>query len=54
MCNNGLNFGCGNIWWIIILLLLFGNGGRCGDSCGCGGCGCNGTGYTGGYGCGCN
>ena len=38
MCNN--NF-CGNIWWIIILLILF--------------CHCGGTGLftTGGCGCGC-
>ena len=45
MCNNGL---CGgNVWWIIILLVLFcgcGNnsswfGGNCGNNCGCG-CGC--------------
>ncbi len=40
MCNNN----CFDQWWIIILLLLFGNG--CGDNrmdgCGCGGnsCGC--------------
>ena len=43
MCNN--NF-CGNIWWIIILLILFchcggnglfptGNGCGCDNSCGC-------------------
>ena len=47
MCNN--NFCGGNIWWIIILLVLFcgcGNGnGFCGNSynnnCGCdNNCGC--------------
>lgn len=45
MCNNS----CGNNWcWIIILLLLFCNGG-----CGNNGCGCNG-GSTYGGGCGCD
>lgn len=39
MCNNG--FCGGNIWWIIILLLIF---------CNCGG---NTFGLTGGCGCGC-
>ena len=50
MCNN--NFCGGNIWWIIILLILFcgcGNNGMCGstfsgnNNCGCGcdnNCGC--------------
>lgn len=48
MCNN--NFCGGNIWWIIILLVLFcgcgNNGGMCGtaynnNNCGCDhGCGC--------------
>ena len=31
MCGNNGCFG-GNIWWIIILLLIFG----CGNGCGCG------------------
>ena len=47
MCNNG--FCGGNIWWIIILLILFcgcGNNGMvanngCGNNCGCDhNCGC--------------
>ena len=41
MCTNNSCFG-GNIWWIIILVLLFGCGGTCGNT-GCGttgGCGC--------------
>ncbi len=46
MCNN--NGFCGNIWWIIILLILLCNcgGNLLGDGCGCGcqqnrdGCGC--------------
>ena len=44
MCNN--NFCGGNIWWIIILLVLFcgcGNNGLCGQYNNCGrdnGCGC--------------
>ena len=46
MCNN--NFCGGNIWWIIILLVLFcgcGNGSysgnNCGNHCGCdNNCGC--------------
>ena len=50
MCGNN---GCfsGNIWWIIILLLICGCGNGCGNTCGggcgndngCGGCGgcCN-------------
>ena len=47
MCNNG--FCGGNIWWIIILLILFcgcGNNGLvtgngCGNNCGCDhNCGC--------------
>ena len=44
MCNNG--FCGGNIWWIIILLVLFcgcGNNGLCGQYNNCGrdnGCGC--------------
>ena len=47
MCNN--NFCGGNIWWIIILLVLFcgcgnGSGGyanNCGNHCGCdNNCGC--------------
>ena len=49
MCGHNGCFG-GNIWWIIILLLIFGcgcgNNGICGNGCGndnnCGcGCGCN-------------
>ena len=52
MCGNNGCFGA-NIWWIIILLLIFGcgNGCGCGNTCGggcgndngCGGCGgcCN-------------
>ena len=46
MCNN--NFCGGNIWWIIILLVLF---------CGCGNNGMCCTGYTGNSnncGCGCD
>ena len=47
MCGNNGCFG-GNMWWIIILLLLFcncgGNWGGCNsydnNNCGCG-CGCN-------------
>ena len=45
MCGNNGCFG-GNIWWIIILLLIFGCGNGCGNGCGfnivnnCGGCGC--------------
>ena len=49
MCMSNGN-SCGNIWWIIILVLLFscgGCGGGCGNDCGCGnsnnnngGCGC--------------
>lgn len=51
MCGNNNNgcglcgFNCGNLWWIILLVLLFGNCGGgypCGGQCGCdnGGCGC--------------
>ncbi len=50
MCGNNGCFG-GNIWWIIILLLICGCGNGCGNTCGggcsndngCGGCGgcCN-------------
>ena len=46
MCGNNSCFG-GNLWWIIILILLFNCGGLgCGNDCGCGnnntpgGCGC--------------
>ena len=47
MCGNNGCFG-GNIWWIIILLLICGCGNGCGNTCGggcgndngCGGCGC--------------
>ena len=45
MCNN--NFCGGNIWWIIILLVLFcgcgNNGAMWGGSCGCNNdrCGCD-------------
>ena len=49
MCGNNSCFG-GNLWWIIILILLFNCGGcGCGNNntnCGCGnnntncGCGC--------------
>jgi len=46
MCGNNSCFG-GNLWWIIILILLFNCGGiGCGNDCGCGnnntngGCGC--------------
>lgn len=42
MCNNNGFCGCNNIWWIIILLLLF---------CGCGN---NGMGFSGNNGCGCD
>ena len=45
MCGNNSCFG-GNLWWIIILILLF--------SCGCGGnndCGCTNNNHTGGCGC---
>ena len=44
MCNN--NFCGGNIWWIIILLILFcgcgnGNNGMWNNNCGCdSNCGC--------------
>ena len=55
MCNNNMfNFG-GNIWWIIILIVLFG-GCNGGSGCGCSnGCGCenNGCGYPSSNGCGC-
>lgn len=52
MCTNNSCFG-GNIWWIIILVLLFGCGGTGGignNDCGCttGNTGC---GTTGGCGC---
>lgn len=51
MCGNNGCFGGGNIWWIIILILLFcncgcggmnwGGGNNCCDNnCGCN-CGCN-------------
>ena len=36
MCGNNGCFG-GNIWWIIILLLICGCGNGCGNTCG-GGC----------------
>ena len=48
MCGNNGCFG-GNIWWIIILLLIFGCGNGCGN-----GCGCNNDNNCGGCGCGCN
>ena len=36
MCGNNSCFG-GNLWWIIILILLFNCGGiGCGNDCGCG------------------
>ena len=36
MCGNNSCFG-GNIWWIIILVLLLGCGNGCGNNdCGCG------------------
>ena len=50
MCNN--NFCGGNICWIIILILLFCNGG-CGNGCGNNMCGGNSGTYTG-CGCGCD
>lgn len=49
MCGNNGCFG-GNIWWIIILLLIFG----CGNGCNTLGCGCNNDNNCGGCGCGCN
>ena len=42
MCNN--NFCGGNIWWIIILLVLFcgcGNNGSMYNGCGNNNCGCD-------------
>ena len=45
MCGNNGFCGGNNIWWIIILILLF--------SCGCGNndCGCTNNNHTGGCGC---
>ena len=37
MCGNNGCFG-GNIWWIIILLLICGCGNGCGNTCGGGSC----------------
>ena len=57
MCNNGMfNFGGNNLWWIIILILLFGcgcgnNGCETNNTCGCGNNTCGGN--TCGCGCGC-
>ena len=51
MCTNNSCFG-GNIWWIIILVLLFGCGGTGIGTNDCGGtCGTTGCGTTGGCGC---
>ena len=51
MCTNNSCFG-GNIWWIIILVLLFGCGGTGIGTNDCGGtCGNTGCGTTGGCGC---